>query len=63
MFFIPYLLNHAFIMTGSFLPPYTREENFHLDTYVAPGIKPGPPALPLSALSIIPWPLGPTAAL
>ena len=37
-------LIHAFFINGSFLPPYTREENFHLDILAAAGIEPGSPA-------------------
>ena len=36
-------LNHAPIMTGSFFPPYTRKENFHLDMLRLLGSNPGRP--------------------
>ena len=60
-YFFPYnldALNHAIIMTGSFLPPYTREEKLSSSGIkAAAGIEPGPPASQASTLSIAPWPL------
>ena len=44
MFYNLDLPNNAFILTGSFLPPYTREENFHWDNIAVAGIESRSPA-------------------
>ena len=60
-YFFPFnldALNHAIVMTGSFLPPYTREEKLSFGIMASAGIEPGPPESLASTLSITPWPLG-----